>query len=324
MSFEKLLFSTDTIPVIDAAGAKIAEIRLKEKIRPVPRRRCGISEQNLYYKGAGILYTGHFVNQHDETVKLVSEQDVLYEKYHVVYPALYRRFGIFTFPHQPIFSDCEGGCGKKEANLLTMQKNFQFSAIEEITDVLDTPLEHHSIYVYRMKTLSGGYHDTVRLIEYLLQENFNTPWDKNVWDDIVCFGYVRDLADWFISDLFSHKLGTVYGLLNTLIKKDKYLYEFLVHNLTGLEQLGDHHIIYLAALIVKRFSPNTVPDLDLSHPCEETYTALWNALYDGRACCHLENEAAWSFVRQELKKKIPSHVSLAMKDLFYHKMMLRR
>lgn len=324
MNYNDIIYSTDTISVIEANGKKIDEVRLREKIRPVPRRRCSISDKGIYYKGAGIIYTGHYTNNCDAEMKLISKTGVIYEKYNVVYPSLYRRYAIFTFCHQPVFSDCEGGCGKKEKNILVMQKNFIYSAIEEIVDVIDVPIENHAIYAYRLKELKGCYKDTLRLIEYLLSENYNTAWDKNVWDDIACFGYVRDLADWYISSEFKHKLGTIYALLNTLIKKDKYLYEVIVRDLTNLEQLGDYHVIYIAALIVKRFSPECVPDIDLSNLNEDTYNKLWDALYSGRACCHLENEDAWAFVRERMREKIIENVSLAMKDLYYHKIMSHR
>ncbi len=98
----------------------------------------------------------------------LSENSVAYQRYTVVYPELYQKFGIFSFPHQPVFSDCEGGCGPKEENLPVMQERFALSAIREIVDVVETPLSHHRIYVFRLKELQGSYKDTVNLIEYIL------------------------------------------------------------------------------------------------------------------------------------------------------------
>lgn len=315
---------TDVIPIYDSKGSRIDEIVLKEKIKPVPRRRCGFSNRGVYYKGAGIVYTGHFVNEYEKPLKLVASTGAVYEKYNVINTTLFRKFGIFTFRHQPCFSDYEGGCGIKEKNILGMQKRFAYSAIDEILSVIDTPLEGHYIYEYRLKELSGNYKDTLRLIEYILCENFNTAWDKNLWDDIECFGYVRDLADWFISDAFCHKLGTIYALLSNVIKKDKYLYEMIVRTLTGLEQLGDHHIIYIAALIVKKYTPACVGDIDMDNPCESLYTYLWKQLYAGKACCHLENEDNWSGVREVFNAKIQGNVAMAMNDLLYWKIAVNR
>lgn len=323
MYWDKVSFSTDVIPIIDAYGKKVDEIHLKEKVKPMQRRRCCISNQGIYYKGAGIIYTGHFVNEHNDKLKVVSKTKCMYEKYNVINPLLYRKFGIFEFRHQPCFSDCEGGCGRKEKNIVEMQKKFKYSAIEEIVDIIDVPLKDHAIYAYAIKNLSGSYKNTLDLIEYILCENYNTAWDKNVWDDIMCFGYVRDLADWFVSDRFSHKLGTMYALLNSLVKKDKYLYEEIIRSLTGLEQLGDYHIIYLAALIVRKFCDKCTANVDLEELSSELYTNLWEQLYTGKACCHLEDNAEWDYLRDYWKKNIPYNVNLAMNDLIYQRFMMK-
>ena len=118
MRRENIMFSSSAVPIISIDGKKEDEIKLPEKIYPVPRRRCGISKMGLHYKGAGIIYTGHYVNDYDpedSRLSLVEKTGISYEKYHVIYPALYRRYGIFLFLHQPIFSDFEGACGKKRA-----------------------------------------------------------------------------------------------------------------------------------------------------------------------------------------------------------------
>lgn len=323
MKYNDLKFATNVIPIFNEDGVKIDEVYLQEKIIPVPRRRCAISESGVFYKGAGIIYMGHYVNNCDKKVKLVSKTNIKYEKFNVVYPNLYGKYGIFTFPHQPIFSDFEGACGKKERKILEMQKKFKYSAIELI-DVIDIPIKNHSIYKYKLKELSGNYKDTLNLIEYLLQENYNTAWDKNVWDDVVSFGYIRDLADWFISKSFSHKLGTIFAFLSSLSKKDKYLYEIIVRELTGLEQLSEHHIIYIAALIVKKYSPQCVIGINLDCVDEKLYTKLWEELYSGKACCHLEDDRKWDFIRGDLKNNISKNVSIAMKDLMFYRIALHK
>ena len=132
-----------------------------------------------------------------------------------------------------------------------MQKKFERSAIQEILDVLETPIEGHRIYAFRLKELQGSYKDTIHLISYILSENFNSAWDKNLWADIMCYGYVRDLADWFVSDEPAHKLGTIYALLHSIMKADKCLYEEIVHEMVGLEQMGDIYLPYVAAGIVE-------------------------------------------------------------------------
>lgn len=318
-----MIFSTNKVPIIDINGKVLEQIILPELIKPVPRRRCGYSEKGLYYKGAGIVYTGHFVNELTDGMKMVKETGMMYEKYNVIYPGLYRKYGIFQFNHQPCFSDFEGGCGKKEQNILYIQQHFLYSAIEQIIDVIPVPIENHSIYVYRMKELKGNYMDTIRLIEYVLSENYNTAWDKNVWDDIECFGYLRDLADWFVSDKFCHKLGTAYAFLSALAKTDKYTYERVVRDMTGLEQLGDHHIIYIAALIGKKYAADVDSEMDFSRPSSILYTYLWQQLYSGKACCHLEQEEKFGYVREKYLESVSRNVQLVMHDYLYHSIMIK-
>lgn len=133
-----------------------------------------------------------------------------------------------------------------------MQKKFEYSAIQEIIDVIDVPISEHNIYAYRLKKVQGSYKNTLEFIEYILLENFNSAWDKNLWDDIMGYGYLRDLADWFESEELKYKLGTIYGLLKSLLQADKYTYEDVVKETTGLEQLSEIYLPYIAARIVVR------------------------------------------------------------------------
>lgn len=313
------ILHTDRVPILDERGVQIDEVALPEKITPVPRRRCGVSEGHTYYKGAGIIYQGHYANEPDGHVLRLSENPVAYQRYTVIYPELYQKYGIFTFLHQPIFSDYEGGCGKKEENLPIMQKKFERSAIQEILDVLETPIEGHRIYAFRLKELQGSYKDTIHLISYILSENFNSAWDKNLWADIMCYGYVRDLADWFVSDEPAYKLGTIYALLHSIMKADKCLYEEIVHETVGLEQMGDIYLPYVAAGIVERYVPGSLGGLLEEEPSPELMGKLWEMIYSGKACCHLEKEKEWAHIRADFMREIPRQMAMVRQDLIQKK-----
>ena len=235
---------------------------------------------------------------------------------------MFHKFGIFTFPHQPVFSDFEGGCGRKEKNILAMQRKFDYSAIEEIVNVIDIPIHEHNIYAYRLKKLEGSYKDTIRFIEYILSENFNSAWDKNLWDDIMGYGYLRDLADWFESKELKHKLGTIYGLLKSLLQADKYTYEDVVKETTGLEQLGEVYLPYIAAMIVNKYCPDCISYLDLNDFTPELYGKLWEVIYSGKSCCHLENDAKWDYIRKIFISRIPEHMQILTQELQSHKIFL--
>ena len=67
------------------------------------------------------------------------------------------------------------------------------------------------------------------------------------------------------------------------------------------------YLPYLSACIVKKLSPESCDAFpyDISHFSLELYEALLQELYSGKACCHLENETKWHWVRDEYKKNIP-------------------
>lgn len=315
MELTDFLLHTDRVPILDYMGVQVDEVALPETITPVPRRRCGISESHIYYKGAGIIYQGHYVNEPDKHMIRLSQNPVVYQRYTVAYPCLYQKYGIFTFCHQPVFTDYEGGCGPKERNLLYMQEKFARSAIEEIVDVIDVPLEGHSIYAFRLKQMQGSYKDTIALMEYILCEDFNSVWDKNLWADIMCCGYVRDLADWFVSDEPAHKLGTIYALLHSVMEADKYLYEDIVRETVGLEQLGDIYLPYIAARIVERYVPGSLDGLSLEDMTPELIGRLWEMIYMGKACCHLEKEEEWAGVRTDFLQEIPRRIAMIEQEM---------
>lgn len=319
MDLDNIMTYTDIVPIYNKKGTRINEVKLPQKIIPTPRRRCPCSKEHIFYKGAGIIYRGNYANTTDDKMIIVSQNASEYQKYYIVHPKVFHKFGIFTFPHQPVFSDCEGGCGKKEKNLLLMQKKFEYSAIKEIVNVIDVPVHEHSIYAYRLKSIQGSYKDTIQFIEYILSENFCSAWDKNLWDDIMGYGYLRDMADWFESNELKHKLGTIYGLLKSLLQADKYTYEDVVKETTGLEQLGEVYLPYIAARIIYKYCPKCISCLDLNNFTPELYGALWKIIYSGKSCCHLENDANWDYIREILFSYIPGHIQILMQELYSHK-----
>lgn len=299
MEYKLLKKDVDVIPIYTSTGEKVNEIKLPEKIVPIPSKRGGFAKSGTYYKGSGIIYCNHLVNVLSADEKLIGKTKIIYEKYLVCYPKIVGKFGIFTFPHQAIFSDFEGACGKKEQKLITNQQIFERSAIYEIIDIIPTGIPEHNIYAYRLKNVKGGIKDTIQLIEYVLIHDFNTAWDKNLWGDIYCFGYVRDVADWFVSDKLNHKLGTIYALLNSLYQTDLYLYALLLKDMLGMYTFDKYLIVYFSILIVKKYCPQLFKNLDLDFKelKADVYEKLLTLLFSGRACCHLENEKEWAWVR---------------------------
>lgn len=298
--------STMVVPIIDLSGKILDEISLSESIMPIPNKRGGFSSNGTYYKGAGIVYRNHlgcsykFNEEYGNTVRpqILGKTELVYENLILCYPELVGKFGIFCFQHQPVFSDYEGACGVKESKLIQNQKEFELSAIDEIVNIIPTGIPDTSIYAYRLKAISGNIHDTVRLIRYVLENNWNTAWDKNLWDDIECFGYVRDVADWFRSERFNHKLGTVFALLNSLYRRDRTLYARLLLEIFGTYSFDKKSILLMSAAIVNKYCRQfSGTEYDCTTDNEECFEMLYKQLVTGKACCHLEKDSEWEWVR---------------------------
>lgn len=290
-------YITDKVAIYDIKGNVISEVRLPEKIMAIPAKRTGIAESGLYYKGSGVVYQKHLVNEINADVKLLGKSGIIYEKYIVTYPNLIGKYGIFEFRHQPMFDDMEGACGTKEKKIIENAGKFELSAIDEVVNVIDTGIMNSSIYVYKLKKVNASPDDITELIEYVLTNNYNTAWDKNLWSDIYCYKYVRDVADWFESDEVNHKIGTIYALLNSLYAEDIYLYLQLIYKMFGKCSANKQYVIYYSGMIVNKFCKDKL-NIDLEKYDDETRLKLLKLLVSGKACCHLTEDENWNWVRK--------------------------
>lgn len=308
-------YTTDRISIYDVNGNVIDEIDLPEKITPIPAKRTGISDKGLFYKGSGVVYQKHLVNRLENNIKKIGNSGLLYEKYIVTYPNLIGKYGIFKFRHQPIFDDLEGGCGTKELKILDNSINFELSAIDEIINVINTGIGNSNIYVYKMKEVKASPKDVITLIEYILSTDYNTAWDKNLWTDIYCYKYVRDIADWFKSNKGSHKLGTIYALLNSMYVNDIYLYIELIQHIFGKCNTNKLYVLYYSGLIVNKYCKDKIK-VDLTRYDEGNYSELLKLLFSGKACCHLVDDDKWNWVREYYMEKVSTYVqSVAMRKI---------
>jgi len=297
--------------VYNETGEVIQEIVLPEVIVPIDGKRGGFAESGVYYKGTGTIYRGHYVNQFNREIRLLKKTNIVYEKYHVCYTGLLRKFGIFTFPHQAIFSDYEGACGRKEMKLIENHERFAFSAIKDIVNVIPSGIVGHDIYAYRLREVKTSPMDVVKLIEYVLTSDFNTAWDKNLRADIYGNCYIRDIADWFTSNKLSHKVGTIYALLRAIYEMDIYLYinvlKFFLDTYNSEKEL----ILYFGVLIIARCCERDFPELEeVENPTPDVFEKIMRWLFEGKACCHLENEEEWLWVKEYYLSQIPKYKNI--------------
>lgn len=203
----------DRVQVIDRSLKVLAEVELSERVYWV-KGRSGVGESGLWYKGIGTLYKCHIVK--DVNGYRVIGQAV-YGGWVVQYIPWVNRFGIFQERNQWYFNEWIGGAGKREVKIVKNAKEFPLSAVK-VVDVISV-MDEHNVYVMEMRGRKGVCRDVekvLKLLEVMLGEGWNFPWDKGAVRDINEEGLVTDVADLFKSDDVKHKFGTVYAMLYSM------------------------------------------------------------------------------------------------------------
>lgn len=301
------------IPIYDFNGNLVDKVTLPEKISYVSGRTSK-SESGIFYKGAGVEYSGHCMLTHgmDDAPRdfdNIQPSEVPYISFIGEKKAYKGKTGIFLEKYQPYFSDYIGGCGPKEENLVFTAKNLPSYVLGiEVLDILDTPIPNHKIYKCECLSERNGNLpeplDLISLIMFIIQGSWYCPWDKNLIDDIDDKGRIRDPADWRFTSKpnFTKALGTLYSLIYSLFKKDLHIYRELI-KLLGLENILDENdtinlqkVPLICDLIIYRYNSDLVPSdvifLDYNY---NSYKHLFlDYIFECDPCCCLEsNEFEW-------------------------------
>lgn len=215
-------------PIYDSNGIQISSLEIDDEIFSIDGRvRKG---KKHYYKGIGISYRGHFINEPNDEYEMLKKHDVFYMGFHVVKRSFLGKVGIFQERYQPQFTDFIGTCGVKELSLIENSMVFEKSSVDLIkSHKLD---EDNGQFWFelnykcgRRKYIQNGFPKKLfQLLEYMLQNDWNFIWDKDTITDISYNGLVTDVADIFFSKELNHKLGTVYSVLYSLFHYDKSEY----------------------------------------------------------------------------------------------------
>jgi hypothetical protein len=228
------------INVYDKDGIISDSIKISDTIEYVDGR---VSKgTNCYYKGLGIPYEFHHIQPSDmcDDYNFISACDVFYIGNLVSKKSFIGKYGIFQEKYQTHFTDWIGACGVKELNIfenLYDEGAFEMSAI----DVLgyETINEDKQQYYLKVDYPNGRNNYLTNpnpkklrsLLDYMIQNDWNFPWDKNSISDINSESKVTDVADIFKSSELSHKIGTVYSVLHSLEQSNKNDYlEFCKEN----------------------------------------------------------------------------------------------
>ena len=240
------------VPIYNSSGIRINEFTINDDVDFVTGRVQ--KGKNCYYKGIGVPYRSHSVLtiSDENEYEFIEKCDIFYVGFNVIKTSYKNKIGIFQEKYQPFFSDFIGTCGVKEGTILLNSMSFEKSSVE-VLDCVNYDKENDQYYYMlnyscnRKSYLS--YEENPKklreLLDYMIVNDWNFLWDKAAINDISVEGTVTDVADLFISDLLSHKLGTVYSLLHSLMRlnPEKYL-RFLHEN--NLEHQDDRSLVFNA------------------------------------------------------------------------------
>jgi hypothetical protein len=298
----------DKVQVVDKGLKVVAEVKLPERVYWV-RGRSGIGESGLWYKGIGTLYRCH-------TAKDVNGYRVIgqavYGGWVVQYVPWVNRFGIFQERNQWYFSEWIGGAGKREAKIVKNANEFSLSAVK-VVDVIPV-IDGHSVYVMEMKggkIVCRDVRKILRLLEVMLSEGWNFPWDKGAIRDINEEGLVTDVADLFRSDDVKHKFGTVYAVLYSmkqLIPRIAKEFEKEVGVSLGLKELP-----FSCLKVMKRlgYDVSEVYDGKVKWSWDDYRDLVLNVLMEGINCAGLEFPEFGEEVKRWYKRRFLREIKSA-------------
>ena len=223
------------IPIYDKNGDIVQSIHIDDTIQFVDGRVC--KGEKYYYKGIGIPYKQHHILPEDmsDEYDLIEKSDVFYIGNAVSKKVFAGKTGIFQEKYQVHFTDWIGACGVKELNILENlydEGGFEMSAIEVFGhETIDADNQQYYLKVDyptgRTDYLSGDSDplELRELLDYMIQSDWNFPWDKNSISDINFDSKITDVADLFKSSELSHKIGSVFSVLYSLQQSDDDLYQ---------------------------------------------------------------------------------------------------
>lgn len=247
----------------------------------------------LYYKGIGVPYQFHHIHPDEmsDEYDFIETCDVFYIGNVVSKKSFLGKTGIFQEKYQTHFTDWIGACGIKELNIfenLYDESGFEFNAIEVFGyQVIDEKEQQYYLEVDypegRDNYLTNPNPQKLRLLlDYMIQNDWNFPWDKNCLSDINSGSKITDVADIFKSSDISHKIGTVYALLYSLYQNDVSAYlKFCETN-----SLVHYNII---SFILNTLTLLQANNIDVSHlykttPLETYKDIIYNYLVVGKNC----------------------------------------
>lgn len=279
------------IPIFNKSGNQVNSIHISDTIEYIDGRVCK-GEKN-YYKGIGVPYSRHYIHPDDmnDEYEYIDRHSVFYMGNIVSKKCFKDKFGIFQERYQPHFTDWLGACGIKELNIfenLYDEGGFEMNSIEILDrEVIDKDNEQYYLKVNyldgRGNYLSNPQPKNLRiLLDYMIQSDWNFPWDKNSITDISTKSKVSDVADIFKSKELKHKIGSIYSVLYSLYHSDKKEYHKFC-DVNGLQHMNQMSFVFnTISLLV--FNKVDISEITFKNPVESYKHIVLNYLIDGKNC----------------------------------------
>jgi hypothetical protein len=297
------------VDIYDRQGQILDHLRIDEPLHYIDGRITIGIKSGLYYKGAGIPYTTHFVLEPTHEYTSIRYTDVDYLGYEVIKKSFVDLSGIFEEKYQPQFSDFIGTCGNKELSILENVDDFKLSSLQlrKVVNWDKTNSQYYFVVDYlcgRKKYLDyGNPVDLKNLLSYMIQNNWNFIWDKRSISDVSYNGLVTDVADIFKSASLNHKIGTVYSILYSLSKIDSAKYYDLL-SVLKYKHTTDMDYIFNSVRFI-RDSGIDISELYVDGGDVRLYNhILKNYLITGKNCAHCSYAELGEKVMNDYKNRL--------------------
>jgi hypothetical protein len=278
-------------PIYDSLGVQINELSIDDDIQHINGR---VSKGNkCYYKGVGVPYRYHTMLEFDDLrYEVLEKTDIFYLGYQVSKKCFKGKTGIFQERYQPFFPDFIGTCSVKEGTIVLNSTIFEKSSVEVLDYVL---YDEENVQSYYMLDYTCGRQSYLtndgnpvklrELLDYMIQNNWNFLWDKGAINDVSPNGTVSDVADLFISDTLSHKIGTVYCILHSLMRlnPEKYM-EFLQVN--DLKHFDKRSLVFNAVNLLHMNGVNVDELFEYENINQNYKNIVLNYLVVGKNCAY--------------------------------------
>jgi hypothetical protein len=265
--------------------------------------RVSKTESGIYYKGVGVPYRSQ-LSLDPNVYPVINEDAVFYCGYNVTNPAYVGKTGIFQERYQPYFSDFIGSCGIKELNIIRNSREFKRSSVEVLDCINYDEANKQFYFIMDYKCGRKGYlwggqpKDLYALLEYMVVEGWNFPWDKTSIKDITRGGLVSDVADMFRSKELIHQIGTVYSVIYSLFKVYQGSFNAF-SQYVGSNTIQDRQIPVLVIFLLEKMGVNT-NEVFINSDEQYFYNhIIGDYLIQGRNCAYVEDINYGDIIRKQ-------------------------